>query len=360
MNGQSTPNRYVLALDPGGSKCEGLLIAAGGTVLAGTKVQEPGRSGRSLEVVGEVVRQLVAGVSVTELHIATVSVNALAGELGIPPGVAVTVHEFCESDGPLMLIDAPAGIVVIAGTGARVIGRTASGRELSLDGVGPMLGDHGGGYQIGLQALRATALAVRHPRHHTRLTEPVFVACEEYMRRLPDPPPRRRRPSQMTGFLARAMARRAAESKLDPAAARLYRLVDFSLTSHDRSVVASLARIVDAEARAGDPVSIRILRDAAGALAETVRDLVDHLGGEAAGLPLVGIGSVIVECDLYWDHFCQLLREFAPTIRPLRTPFPPLVGNALAVFQELPGVDYPTLRTHLLETARAYYQRSSP
>jgi len=40
------------------------------------------------------------------------------------------------------------GLVVIAGTGARVAMRTRTGRETSLDTLGPVLGDSGSGYYI--------------------------------------------------------------------------------------------------------------------------------------------------------------------------------------------------------------------
>ncbi len=48
-----------------------------------------------------------------------------------------------------------AGILVIAGTGMNVMGRCADGQRFSAGGFGPMLGDEGSGYWIGLEALRA-------------------------------------------------------------------------------------------------------------------------------------------------------------------------------------------------------------
>jgi glucosamine kinase len=47
------------------------------------------------------------------------------------------------------------GILVIAGTGSNVIGRCSGGTSVTAGGWGPLLGDEGSGYWIGLEALRA-------------------------------------------------------------------------------------------------------------------------------------------------------------------------------------------------------------
>lgn len=52
------------------------------------------------------------------------------------------------------------GILVIAGTGSNVIGRTNSGQRVHAGGWGPVLSDQGSGNRIGLQALRAIFYAI--------------------------------------------------------------------------------------------------------------------------------------------------------------------------------------------------------
>jgi glucosamine kinase len=52
------------------------------------------------------------------------------------------------------------GILLIAGTGSNAIGRAADGTLHRAGGWGPILGDQGGGYWIGLEALRATLRAL--------------------------------------------------------------------------------------------------------------------------------------------------------------------------------------------------------
>jgi glucosamine kinase len=48
-----------------------------------------------------------------------------------------------------------AGVLVVAGTGSNVLGRTSSGEVLNVGGWGPVLGDQASGHWIGHQALRA-------------------------------------------------------------------------------------------------------------------------------------------------------------------------------------------------------------
>ncbi len=52
-----------------------------------------------------------------------------------------------------------AGILVLAGTGSNVAGRTAQGRIATAGGWGPVLADQGSGHRIGVEALRAVCLA---------------------------------------------------------------------------------------------------------------------------------------------------------------------------------------------------------
>lgn len=50
------------------------------------------------------------------------------------------------------------GILVLAGTGSNVAGRTPSGQMLNAGGWGPALADQGSGHRIGLEALRALCI----------------------------------------------------------------------------------------------------------------------------------------------------------------------------------------------------------
>jgi N-acetylglucosamine kinase-like BadF-type ATPase len=209
------------------------------------------------------------------------------------------------------------GICALAGTGAFVHGLTRSGRIGHLDGLGPLLGDHGGGYEIGLRALQATARAAWHPRHHTTLVEDVLAACHL-----------RGRGSAGQG------------------------LITYMSKPRDRSEIAGLSRIVAVAASRGDAVALRILQEAAAGLASTVYDLVDQLKMTEEDYPFVGTGGVITGSDLYWEHLCRKVREFAPRLKPVRSDLPAVVGVALGALAQMPGVDYETTKQHLMDEVR--------
>lgn len=66
------------------------------------------------------------------------------------------------------------GIVVSAGTGAIVFGADELGEKFYADGWGPVLGDEGGGYWVGVEALRAVCRSLDGRAAPTRLTEPML------------------------------------------------------------------------------------------------------------------------------------------------------------------------------------------
>jgi glucosamine kinase len=87
-----------------------------------------------------------------------------------------------------------AGVLVLAGTGSNVAGRTATGELNSAGGWGPALADQGSGHKIGLESLRAIFMAKDEGRS-TRLLEAVLEfwhldsveALVGYANRLPAP-----------------------------------------------------------------------------------------------------------------------------------------------------------------------------
>ncbi len=272
---------YVLAVDSGGSKCEALLVQRDGTALQFHNAMRPGVGGRSPGLIEETIRLLAGATPPTDITL------VMVGKAPRWPGPTIRIDEIASA---LRLSGETAGLVAIAGTGARVQGVTRDGREVNLDGYGPVLGDRGGGYQIGLQALRVTMRVREHPRHATLLAEKVLASL---------------------GLTPKT-------------------LIEFSLKQHDRSVFAALARLVDDVARAGDPIATAILKNAATDLAETTRDAVDRLGIAADTYPLIGIGSVAKKSDIYWQEYCRLVLAFAPHLKPHRPALPPVVGVAIA------------------------------
>jgi len=321
--------RCVLAIDSGGTKCEAILVRDDGIVLNRGHCDfadpESGRgrggSGRSADSVKRAVSQALGGIVCEELHVTNLVRLApafLALEFqknGSPP--AIQRHWVREYAPALALVGASVGVVTLAGTGAFVYGKTRDGRELFLDGLGPNLGDYGGGYQIGHLAVRAAAKSGWHPRHRTSLAAPIYRACG---------------------------VKEGDESGAS--------LVPFMHGERDRAEVAAFAGLVNAEAEKGDRVAKAILEEAAAAIAETLRDLVDRLGIAQEEYVMVGIGGVARGSRVYWQHLCALAKGFAPGLKPVLAPMPQVVGVALITLQELGATDAETLRSNLFRSTK--------
>ena len=159
---------FFLAIDAGGTKTQ-CLLADSTRVLARAstgsvklmRVSEAEATARLQSMIEEVVAS--ASISLSQI---TRTCFGLAG-LSIPAVRAwATTTIAAKVSGSLILcgdeeiaLDAAfaggPGILVIAGTGSNVIGRTPDGSLYGAGGWGPILGDEGAGFWIGLEAIRA-------------------------------------------------------------------------------------------------------------------------------------------------------------------------------------------------------------
>jgi len=318
--------RYILGIDSGGSKCDALLVRDDGIAIGWGHtefVSDPPRKrnfggfGRNPRSVGGAVQQAIKGFTCDDLHIVGLMSYMPMDYLRESHFGDIHLHPTSETQGALALAGVDCGLVVLAGTGALVYGLTRDGKMLHLDGFGPMLGDYGSGFQIGALAVRAAAQAHWHPRHHTSLATTIFNALRA---RLGD--------------------------------GGIRGLVEFMGSERDRAEIAALARIVDHEARNGDAIAGAIMCQVAGNMAETVRDVVEGLGITQEDYPMVGTGSVITRSDIYWEHLCARVAEFAPRLAPWRSDMPAVLGLVLVALNKLATVDAPTLRENLFSSVR--------
>ena len=277
---------YILAVDTGGTKCDALLVATDGTLLAHCRLHDWEVGGRHPRVVRRAIKQMLDGQQPASLCIVSSDSKQCVPKRWQK---CVSIRQCSEAMAALATIGQSYGMVVIAGTGATVFLRTPTIKEARLDGLGPVLGDSGSGYYIGREALRHLSLAIQLGSQVTRLRRRVLQAC---------------------------------------GCRGLDELIHFSLQPRDRSLIASLSTIVDEEARAGDRLAHRLLRDGAAATAGTVCGLVNQLGVAGEKFPLVGAGSVAVHSDIYWRELCRQLRSIMPRCQPVRAPLPPVAGLA--------------------------------
>jgi len=306
----------ILAFDPGGTKCHALLVRADGQALGWGTGAGPGLSGRSDEAFLMAARAALA--SHVPAEIGVVNARACLVSALERQGVRVRANNHVtEAEAAFALAGQICGLVVLSGTGSFVHGKTGAGRELHLDGVGPVLGDTGSAYFIGLMALREAAKSDWHPRFHTTLQNRLYAFYK------------------LAGFTD---------------------LIAFSLRPMDRSVIAAFARVVDEEAAAGDPVAMRILTKAADDIADILHVVIDRLEMARESYTMVGVGSVIVHSAIYWTRLCEQARTFAPWLTPVRPSHPPVLGVALSVLRRVPGLDSDRAAATLLATYKTVKQ----
>jgi N-acetylmuramic acid 6-phosphate etherase len=79
---------------------------------------------------------------------------------------------------PIALLPQQTGVVIVAGTGSCVLGRTGDGRNARAGGWGPMLGDEGSAYGLTMSALRAIMRTLDARGRSTSLTERLLQQME--------------------------------------------------------------------------------------------------------------------------------------------------------------------------------------
>ena len=182
-----------------------------------------------------------------------------------------------------------AGLLILAGTGSNVAGRTSDGQVITVGGWGPVLADQGSGHGIGYAAVRAVSLA-RDEERSTTLFQAVlnhwnlqdFDALVELANRTPAP-----------DF-----------SQLTPAVLRC--------------------------AVAGDEVAAEVLDEQAAQLAHLVRVLIRRLrtaAGDARFLPrLAFAGSVMDKAMLVREALIAMIKAEFPAVDTVDGVIDPLDG----------------------------------
>ncbi len=179
------------------------------------------------------------------------------------------------------------GVVLVAGTGSVVVGRTAEGKMVRQGGFGWQMGDEGAGYWIGQQALRAVGLAEdgRAPATSLRAALLKSVGAPDFRD-----------------------------------------VVGWSTVASPREV-ANLSRPVVHAAEAGDLVAKSILERASTALAALVNQLAGEFPPQSA-IPVGLAGGLLSEEGPLGDPVAKLM---APPFVSMVTPVDPLLGGPKVV-----------------------------
>jgi N-acetylglucosamine kinase-like BadF-type ATPase len=276
-----TSQHLLLGVDSGGSKTHVALADQDGQILG------QGWSGCSnYQYVGEVraVAEIEAGIDAAfaQAGIARRSVGYACFGIGgadTPEDMQKAqrwvsdnrwaAHSITANDGMLPLYAAcpeGEGVSVIAGTGAIMWARTLDGRIARTSGWGYLLGDEGGGWNLGHEALRHVARAADGRGPSTMLTERVLAHWQL------------RHPYDL-----------------------ITRLYQADVAPGD---IASLGRVVLECAEQGDPIALHIAQTGAEELALAARTAMQALGMK---LPqtLAYSGSLLIKGLFYRRLFAE-------------------------------------------------------
>ena len=185
-----TEKRYVLAIDGGGTKTEGVLAdRKGATVqrlIRGPSNYQATGAEAALAVWSEVLSVLLerAGASLDDLAAAGFglsgwdrprdedTIRGLVARLALPCPV------WMDNDTYLILRAGTAdgvGVGIVSGTGANCAGENAAGRKHRVAGLGPEFGDLGGGTDIGVRGLQAAFRSIDGRGPATTLVERIVT-----------------------------------------------------------------------------------------------------------------------------------------------------------------------------------------
>lgn len=312
--------RYALGIDGGGSNCDAILVDQTASVVG------RGRGGSTVELYDP--PSVVQASYVRAISEALAPVRAaefwVAGHLpqGGPWqqlsrfGTVVHHRTVGETEVAFATVQKEWGVIVLSGTGSFVHALTPDGRALHWGGLGPMLGDYGSAYEIGLSALRAAFASNWSVSYRTSLAEVV--------------------------------PRALGAADLD----EVFRLVYGE--NLGRRMIASVAEAVDREAAAGDRVSENCLRKAADELAELAVGIIRELDLGELAFPVIASGGVAQKSRIWWTQICSRITAVAPHAHPLVPRLPPAAGAALLALRDM-GINWtPGLIDRLVTSIRAF------
>ena len=306
--------KWVLGFDGGGTKTECVLMDESGAVLARS------RSGASnaVNVGAEASAAALADAGLQAIRSATKSASdvayILAGISGAgEPALQAQIKAHLQRDFPqaaivvtsdLVLTLGSTGeipsVVVIAGTGSAVLGRTAPLKLARAGGFGPIIGDPGSANDIG--------------RKTVALCFQKFLNNEEFP-------------------LAREICRTFG--------CTWSQFVDLA-RDQPTVIFPKLFPIVAKAAESGDPAARGILASAAKDLLEQVREVVQQLELQNTSFFLAKTGGVFDGSAFVNEQFDALIRQMVPEVRIGSLPRPvaesaaQLARGALTSRLELP------------------------
>lgn len=194
----------------------------------------------------------------------------------------------------------PYGIVVLAGTGSFAMGINKKGEKVNSGGWGPLIGDEGSGYHIGIRCLQAVINEYEGAGRKTSLTPKIIKhLC---LKDIPE-----------------------------------IRKVIYA-SEFDRKTIGDLSRIVHESALEGDTAAIKIITEAAGHLAELVNRTIKRLGMHDGEYDVVLTGGVSKFGDLILKPFSEFIKKSNANLNVALPKLVPAAGALMIAMKET-GID---------------------
>lgn len=189
------------------------------------------------------------------------------------------------------------GIAVLSGTGSFAVGKNRAKETASVGGWGTLLGDEGSGYDIGIRCLKA--------------------AAEQYDRGSED------------SLLAESVKEHFALADI-----RQIRSLQKDAARFSRERIAGLCVSVEKAALARDTDALRILDEAAFALAKLARTCAQRLGMDKEANPCTLTGGVAKMGGLITEPFQIHLSRLCPELQYNRPQYEPIIGAILFTLEK--------------------------
>ena len=330
----------ILAIEIGGTKCEILAVNPfTGDVVGSVRHQADelppecrpkqvfGGIGRTEEMRRFCLAELFGTVKQRNVFLAT---NVMLEEMkGIMDEYGIVIQDALlvgEVNSALFSMDLTWGIALASGTGTVGMVWMPDGSSRLIDGVGPVLGDWGSGYSIGLDFLRR---AFREQETQAEPFEEMQRICEH---------------------LDRFPGTERKENEL-PLVENYRRLGQYVYRYSDRSVIASLSRVCGDCAKRGSAMAIEVLLKAGGELAESVIRASRRCGMDAIqSFPMVASGSVLLKNDIVFDAMKKRLEAELPQAKVIRAVRPQVCGQIVGMLRKLHPTGGKAVINHFFES----------
>lgn len=299
---------HYLVCDAGGTKADFLLFRSDGSVLARTRSAGANaiflNQENALNTVADGIHDCLKKAGITLNRLKLIALFIPGFKPCLPMLKEKLQYQTIELQGDEIdafygALGKGNGIVVLSGTGSFASGRDSSGNTATCGGWGPLFGDYGSGYHIGIMCLSELAMRYDMEQRDTILTSEVKM--------------------------------RLMISSIEELRKVAYQ-VDFT-----RDRIADLSHAVAVAAIKGDRIAADILDRAAAELVRLAAMVAVRL--KVQNIPVSLIGGITNMGDIITDRFRRHLSQELPQAVYSPCKYEPVIGAALYILEQKENMD---------------------